>query len=242
MRRRMLVNVACAAVLPLAWATPAMAANSQDINDDTGQSEEEVESELWGQAASATEVTNAYDNLMSLIAMSDGLRDQVARLRVAAQAARHTPGRDDDRRVARELKDLRSRLKMSIAVEATAKRHWDDVIDQTLGRVEAQHFVTQTTPSGGPKGDGTYAGKVSHRNPFGDVQVTITVAGGKITDCSASYPTASSSGAINKGAVPQLCSEALTAQSATIASVGGASYTSPAFKESLADAIARAGL
>jgi uncharacterized protein with FMN-binding domain len=71
------------------------------------------------------------------------------------------------------------------------------------------------------------------------VQVQITVTGGKITQVSAlQTPTADHrSVSINARATPTLASEALTAQSANIDSVSGATYTSDSYKISLQSAI-----
>ncbi|MSV71994.1 MAG: FMN-binding protein [Actinobacteria bacterium] len=77
---------------------------------------------------------------------------------------------------------------------------------------------------------------------YGTIQVSLAVTGTRVTGCWASYPTSSDSGPINSSAIPRLCSEAIAAQSATIASVSGASATSPAFKSSLQSALTRAGI
>lgn len=102
-----------------------------------------------------------------------------------------------------------------------------------------------TTDSGGTSAsgmaDGTYTGtSVSTR--FGDVQVEITVSGGTITASDAiAYPTGDGkSKQINGYAVPVLNEEALSAQSASIDLVSGATYTSDAYVESLQSAIDQA--
>ena len=77
---------------------------------------------------------------------------------------------------------------------------------------------------------------------YGNVQVSIVVTGTKLTGCWATYPSAGSSGPINNAAIPVLCSEAITAQSAAISSVSGASAVSTAFVTSLQDALTRAGI
>ncbi|GAA3816063.1 hypothetical protein CSO01_34330 [Cellulomonas soli] len=89
--------------------------------------------------------------------------------------------------------------------------------------------------------DGTYTGTtVSTR--FGDVQVQITVSGGAITSSDAiAYPTRDGkSKQINAYAVPTLNDEALSAQSASIDLVSGATYTSNGYVQSLQDAIDQA--
>jgi uncharacterized protein with FMN-binding domain len=76
------------------------------------------------------------------------------------------------------------------------------------------------------------------------VQVTIRVSGGKITDLGVKFtePHSLVSKSISNGAFPTLKSETLAAQSAQIANVSGATYTSTAFKASLQAALQAAGL
>jgi len=74
---------------------------------------------------------------------------------------------------------------------------------------------------------------------YGPVQVRLTFTGGRITAATAlQHPTGNKiSDKINAHAVPALDQETLTAQSATIAAVSGASYTSAGYKQSLQSAI-----
>ena len=74
---------------------------------------------------------------------------------------------------------------------------------------------------------------------YGPVQVVITVSGGKITAASDAQQPESSVGA---NAVPQLNQEVLTAQSANIQAVSGATYTSNGYIQSLQQAVNQAGL
>lgn len=91
-------------------------------------------------------------------------------------------------------------------------------------------------PGGGGLKNGTFAGpSVSER--YGTIKVSIVVSGGKITDVTATYPTGGETGQINSRAIPKLRQSALTAQSANIATVSGATYTSTAYKQSLQAAI-----
>jgi uncharacterized protein with FMN-binding domain len=74
---------------------------------------------------------------------------------------------------------------------------------------------------------------------YGAVQVKLTVSGGKITKAETlQAPTTGPGGA----AVPTLNQEVVTANSASIDAVSGASYTSAAYKKSLQSAIDKAGL
>jgi uncharacterized protein with FMN-binding domain len=80
---------------------------------------------------------------------------------------------------------------------------------------------------------------------YGDVQVRVVVAGRKVTDVVALRLTDSSSRSvqISAYAAPILRREALSAQSARIDTVSGASYTSAGYIQSLQAALdaARAG-
>lgn len=79
---------------------------------------------------------------------------------------------------------------------------------------------------------------------YGPVQVRITVSGGKITSATAvQYPTENPRDAeINAQAVPQLNSEVVQKQSASIDMVSGATYTSDGYLQSLQSAIDKANL
>ncbi|MEU9429422.1 FMN-binding protein [Streptomyces sp. NPDC048342] len=85
--------------------------------------------------------------------------------------------------------------------------------------------------------DGTFRGAAS-TNQYGTVQTTVSISGGRITEVTATYPTSPGTTAqINARAIPALRKEALAAQSATIDSVSGATYTSGSYKKSLQSAI-----
>lgn len=89
--------------------------------------------------------------------------------------------------------------------------------------------------------NGTYAGTTS-TNPYDEIQVAITVSGGKITAITTPVLVGESnhSDEINGYAVPQLTQQALTSQSAHIDGVSGASYTTQSYIESLQSAIDQA--
>lgn len=77
---------------------------------------------------------------------------------------------------------------------------------------------------------------------YGVVQVKVTISGTRITDVTPmSLPEGGRSGDISKYAAPQLRREALTAQSAHIDSVSGASYTSAGYAMSLQSALDQSG-
>ncbi|MGV9978278.1 FMN-binding protein [Micromonospora wenchangensis] len=95
----------------------------------------------------------------------------------------------------------------------------------------------------GDSGDGRYDGSVAQTR-WGPVQVRITVAGGRITDVTAlQVPDGNfRDQQINDHAVPILRQAALTAQSARIDTVSGATVTSDGYRESLQAAIDAAHL
>ncbi|HEY4633858.1 MAG TPA: FMN-binding protein [Candidatus Limnocylindrales bacterium] len=86
--------------------------------------------------------------------------------------------------------------------------------------------------------DGTYTGDVVSMR-FGAVQVEVTIAGGTITDVTAlQLPSGDHhSAGISEQAAPILREEALTAQSAEIDLLSGATYTSDAYAASLQSAL-----
>ena len=93
------------------------------------------------------------------------------------------------------------------------------------------------------KPSGTFTGSTSQTR-FGPVQVQITVVDGKITAAKAlQYPNNDfRSQQISKQAIPYLVQETLAANSANIQGVGGASYTSQGWYDSLVSALAKAGM
>ena len=102
--------------------------------------------------------------------------------------------------------------------------------------------TTDASAATAPSTDGTYAGTtVSTR--FGDVQVQVTISGGAVTDVTALQLTDhdSRSVAISNQAEPILRDEVLQAQSASVSFVGGATYTSSAYLQSLQAALDAAG-
>jgi len=74
---------------------------------------------------------------------------------------------------------------------------------------------------------------------YGDVQVEVTIAGGKITDVQAlTYPNGKPRDEeINARALPQLQAQVLAAQSANIAGVSGATFTTQGYITSLQAAL-----
>ena len=79
---------------------------------------------------------------------------------------------------------------------------------------------------------------------WGPVQVAVSVAGSRITGVSVlQYPDSNGTDAqINGYALPILVDETMSAQSANIDMVSGATYTSNGYQQSLQSALDRAGL
>ena len=100
--------------------------------------------------------------------------------------------------------------------------------------------TTATAAAGATLADGTFTG-TTDTNRWGPVQVQVTITGGKITHVTAlQTPSGGRSDRINAQAVPILQSEALTAQSAQIDTVSGATYTSTSYRISLQSALDQA--
>ena len=89
--------------------------------------------------------------------------------------------------------------------------------------------------------DGTYTGSVEDAF-YGNVQVSATISGGKISDVVfLRYPdTHSTSVMINQQAMPWLKQEAIQKQSANVDIISGATFTSQAFIQSLTNALNQA--
>lgn len=95
-----------------------------------------------------------------------------------------------------------------------------------------------------PPGDTATATGPVVATRYGDVQVQVTVAEGVVTEVTAlAFPADDpKSQAISERAVAVLSEEALAAQSADVATVSGATFTSEAWQQSAAAAFAEAGV
>ena len=87
----------------------------------------------------------------------------------------------------------------------------------------------------------TFLGNAANNDYGGQLQVQITVDNGKITAITTPVTPGGRNSQYSNYAVPTLTQEALTAQSANIQGVSGASAISRAWKQSLASAISKAG-
>ncbi|MFD4542247.1 FMN-binding protein, partial [Streptomyces bauhiniae] len=99
-------------------------------------------------------------------------------------------------------------------------------------------------PTGGSSGAAqarTVTGS-AEQTPYGAVQVRVTLSGKKITKAEAvQAPKGPTSDEKTALAVPRLNKAAVTAGSAEIDSVSGATYTSTGYKKSLQSALDQAG-
>ncbi|GIF23385.1 uncharacterized protein with FMN-binding domain [Actinoplanes tereljensis] len=103
--------------------------------------------------------------------------------------------------------------------------------------------ASASSSSGGSSGTKTYTGSAASTR-WGDVQVSITVTDGKITDVQVPvYPSENGRDQeINAYALPMLVQETLDAQSAKIDTVSGATVTSDGYLQSLQSALDAAHL
>lgn len=101
--------------------------------------------------------------------------------------------------------------------------------------------ATPSAPSAGQYKDGTYTGSVAD-GYYGNVQVQVVVANGAIADVEfLQYPNENGNTvAISQRSMPILKTEAVSAQSAQVDIVSGATQTSQAFQQSLAAALSQA--
>jgi uncharacterized protein with FMN-binding domain len=102
----------------------------------------------------------------------------------------------------------------------------------------------QPTPAPAPVAryiDGSYTG-TTVTTVYGPVQVAVVIRGGKITEVTVpTFPNdRENSIRISNQALPILKQEALTAQSAQVSGVSGATETSQGFKDSLQSALTQA--
>ncbi|MFH8772455.1 FMN-binding protein [Streptomyces sp. NPDC017958] len=115
----------------------------------------------------------------------------------------------------------------------------DPAAASAAGAAPQQTAAAQESPQGGAQaaGTGTVTGDAA-QTQYGAVQVRLTVAGGKITKAEAvQAPKGGLSDQKTQLAVPKLNQEAVTAQSAQIDAVSGATYTSTGYKKSLQSAL-----
>lgn len=99
---------------------------------------------------------------------------------------------------------------------------------------------SDTTTS--PYKDGTYTGVVGSAAPYGQVQVKVTISGGKLTAISLLQKPEGpgETNEITARAFPILIQEAITVQNESVHTVSGATQDSDGFRQSLSSALAQA--
>ena len=115
---------------------------------------------------------------------------------------------------------------------------------QPSSSATATHPTTAAPPNSATAGqatggyiDGTYTG-AAYSNEFGSWTVTVTITDGQITDVTASTTAQDRrSQGINTQAVPRLRTQVLTAQSAQVDTISGATLTSHSYLSSLQSAL-----
>ena len=129
------------------------------------------------------------------------------------------------------------------APAATKKSTKKSTKSTTAATTPAAPATTAPAAPAKAKPSGTFTGS-TQQTRFGPVQVEITISNGKITAARAlQYPNNDfRSQQISQQAIPYLVQETLAAQSANIQGVGGASYTSQGWYDSLVSALAKAGM
>ena len=113
----------------------------------------------------------------------------------------------------------------------------------TAGQAEAATTTATSDSTTAAPAAQTYTGDAVETG-YGQVQVAVTVEGSTITavNAVAAPQNDPKSSQISAYAIPQLQDQAVTAQSAKIDGVSGASYTSAGFAQSLQSALTQAGL
>ncbi|MFZ1074874.1 MAG: FMN-binding protein [Minisyncoccia bacterium] len=126
------------------------------------------------------------------------------------------------------------------SAKATAPARTIPVATETAPAAPAPAPAAPPKPAGA-YADGSYTGTAENAY-YGTVQVKAVISGGKISDVQfLQYPNdRSNSRFINGRAMPLLTQEAISAQNANVDGVSGATFTSQAFQQSLASALALA--
>jgi uncharacterized protein with FMN-binding domain len=135
----------------------------------------------------------------------------------------------------------------SVAPAASSTTEAPNVSSPTSTPTTSSPSATASPPTSTPTPttaafhDGTYTG-LSADTRYGPVQVQITVTNGKVSSIAVPvYPHESfRDQSINSQAVPRLIAETVSAQSAHIEMVSGATFTSEGYLQSLQSAIDKA--
>ncbi|MDQ0953857.1 uncharacterized protein with FMN-binding domain [Streptomyces phaeochromogenes] len=131
-----------------------------------------------------------------------------------------------------------------IVLLLTLKPSSDPAAASAEGTPQGQQSVAPQGSGGvqaGNGGDQTLTGDVV-KTEYGNVQVRVTMSGGKITSAAAvQAPSGGRSTEVSTNSVPKLNQAAIQTGSADIDAVSGATYTSGGYKKSLQSALDKAG-
>jgi uncharacterized protein with FMN-binding domain len=153
---------------------------------------------------------------------------------VQTQAAA-TPSATTTKKTSKKKKTTKSSTSSTSANTTATKNTQAPAATKAAAPAQTQEATSGTS--------GTFVGTTSQTR-FGPVQVQITVENGKITAAKALQSPNGDfrSSSISSQAIPYLIQETLAAQSSNIQGVGGASYTSYGWYQSLQSALAKAGM
>lgn len=131
---------------------------------------------------------------------------------------------------------------VAIAANAGAKKH--PAKPATHARKTKKKAAARKKQTTAPASTTTTVVGALETTQYGQLQVKLTVKNGKIADVGFTTFVANDgrSQYIDQSAAPILIRETIAAQSAHIAAVSGATYTSGAYEQSLQAAIDKAGL
>jgi uncharacterized protein with FMN-binding domain len=106
------------------------------------------------------------------------------------------------------------------------------------GASPTQTATATPAPAANGLKSGSFTGQ-TYTNPYGNVQVQVVISGGKITSVKTiQYPNGHQQSVfINSQALPLLEQEVLKAQSAQINIIGGATFTSQGYAQSVQSAL-----
>ena len=130
---------------------------------------------------------------------------------------------------------------LSMGAQALAAQNASNTNSSNASSNSSSSASSSTSASGAK--DGTFDGGEVDTGRYGTVGVKAVISGGKITDVIAYKltDTDQKSVMISEQVAPMLKSEVLSAQSANVSMIGGGTYTSAAYLQSLQNALDQAG-
>lgn len=182
--------------------------------------------------------SQAIDASQNLASSTTGTDAATAATAAAAQAAATAKAAADAAAAAQVQADAaNTAASAQAAADATAA-----ATAAANAAAAADAAATAATASAASSQSGTFPGSVVSTQ-FGNVQVSVTIANGMITDVTPLQLTnrGGRSVAISNQAAPILRSEVLAAQSARVQNVSGATYTTGGYLQSLQFALDAAG-